>query len=170
MKTQKLLLVAIMFVTSLGFSQSKDIVDVAVSSKDHTTLVAAVKAGELVETLKSDGPFTVFAPTNGAFASLPEGTVDYLLKPENKSKLQMVLTYHVIAGKLTAKDVVAAIEKGGGTAMVETVQGAKLSIMLSDGNVVIKDENGNLSTVAVTDLMASNGVIHVVDSVLLPKW
>ena len=169
MKTQKLLLVAIMFVTSLGFSQSKDIVDVAVGSEDHTTLVAAVKAGDLVKTLKSDGPFTVFAPTNAAFGNLPDGTVDYLLKPENKSKLQMVLTYHVIAGKLTAKDVIAAVENGGGTAMVETVQGAKLSIMLNDGNVVIKDANGNLATVAVADLMASNGVIHVVDSVLLPK-
>ena len=170
MKTQKLLLVAILFVTSLGFSQSKDVVDIAVGSDDHTTLVAAVKAADLVETLKSDGPFTVFAPTNAAFGNLPEGTVDYLLKPENKSKLQMVLTYHVVAGKLTAKDVVAAVENGGGTAMVETVQGAKLSIMLNDGNVVIKDANGNLSTVAVADLEGSNGVIHVVDSVLLPKW
>ncbi|GGE05941.1 fasciclin domain-containing protein [Psychroflexus salis] len=170
MKIQKLLLVAITLVTSLGFSQNKDVVDVAIGSEDHTTLVAAVKAADLVETLKSDGPFTVFAPTNTAFTNLPDGTVDYLLKAENKSKLQMVLTYHVVAGKLTAKDVIAAVEKGGGTAEVKTVQGASLSIMLKDGKVVVKDANGGLSTVTVSDLEASNGVIHIVDSVLLPTW
>lgn len=170
MKIKNLIIVCCLSVASIGFSQKKDIVDIAVGSSDHTTLVAAVKAGELVETLKSEGPFTVFAPTNAAFAALPEGTVDYLLKPENKKKLQMVLTYHVIAGKLMAADVVAAVKKGKGKAVVETVSGGSLTIMLDGANVTITDENGNVSTVAAADLDASNGVIHVVDSVLLPKW
>jgi uncharacterized surface protein with fasciclin (FAS1) repeats len=160
-------------VSLIGFhaaAQTKsDIVDVAAGSKDHTTLVAAVKAAELVETLKSKGPFTVFAPTNDAFAKLPEGTVETLLKPENKSKLAGILTYHVVAGKLDAKAVLAAIKKGKGTVVLTTVAGGKLSASVVKGKVILTDENGGKSTVTVTDLEASNGVIHVIDAVLLPK-
>lgn len=168
MKITNLLFVAVFLFTSLGFSQNKDIVDVAAGSEDHTTLVAAVKAGDLVETLKSEGPFTVFAPTNEAFAALPDGTVDYLLKADNKQKLQTVLTYHVIAGKLDAKAVVNAIKKGGGKAEVKTVGGEVLTFMLEGKMVKVKDVNGNVATVLAADLNASNGVIHVVDTVLLP--
>lgn len=156
-------------VTTLTYAQSDmTIVEKAISSKDHTTLVAAVKAADLVETLSSDGPFTLFAPTNVAFGNLPEGTVETLLKPENKKQLQTVLTYHVIAGKFNAKDVIAAIEKGDGMAELKTVSGGTLTAMLEDGSVKIKDSNGNISTVTVADLNQSNGVIHVVDGVLLP--
>lgn len=168
MKITNLILVAVFLVSSLGFSQSKDVVDIAIGSKDHTTLVAAVKAGDLVETLKSEGPFTVFAPTNAAFEALPKGVVPNLLKPENQGKLQEVLTYHVIAGKLTAKDVVAAINDGGGEAVVRTVGGGALTLMLDGKSVKIKDANGNVATVTAADLDASNGVVHVVDTVLLP--
>ncbi|GGE23715.1 fasciclin domain-containing protein [Psychroflexus planctonicus] len=168
MKITNLLFVAVFLFTSLGFSQNKDIVDIAAGSDDHTTLVAAVKAGDLVQTLKSEGPFTVFAPTNEAFTALPEGTVDYLLKAENKQKLQSVLNYHVIAGKLDAKALVNAIKKGGGKAEVETVDGEVLTFMLDGKKVKVKDVNGNVATVLAADLNASNGVIHVVDTVLLP--
>ncbi len=147
----------------------KNIVEVAAGSADHTTLVAAVKAGGLVETLQGAGPFTVFAPTNAAFEKLPDGTVETLLKPENKEKLVAILTYHVVAGKMVAEDVVAAITKGGGTAELVTVQGGKLTASIKDGKVVLKDAKGGMSTVTVTDLNASNGVIHVVDSVVLPE-
>jgi uncharacterized surface protein with fasciclin (FAS1) repeats len=149
--------------------KKSDIVDVAVGSKEHTTLVAAVKAAALVETLKSKGPFTVFAPTNDAFAKLPAGTVEKLLKPENKTKLAGILTYHVVAGKIDAKAVLAAIEKGKGTAVLTTVAGAKLKASIVDGKVILTDENGGKATVLVTDLDASNGVIHVIDAVVLPK-
>jgi uncharacterized surface protein with fasciclin (FAS1) repeats len=147
----------------------KDIVDVAAGSKVHTTLVAAVKAADLVATLKSKGPFTVFAPTNAAFAKLPAGTVDNLLKPENKAKLASILTYHVVAGKLDAKTVLGAIKKGGGKAVLTTVEGGKLTAEVVKGKVVLTDENGGKATVTATDLKASNGVIHVIDAVLMPK-
>jgi uncharacterized surface protein with fasciclin (FAS1) repeats len=146
-----------------------DIVDFAISSKNHTTLVAAVSAAGLVETLKSDGPFTVFAPTNDAFNKLPEGTVGTLVKPENKALLTKILTYHVLAGKFSAADIVKAIKAGKGTAEFTTVSGGKLSAMLQGSSVVLKDESGNTSTVTVADLNQKNGVIHVIDSVVLPK-
>lgn len=147
----------------------KDIVDVAAGSKAHTTLVAAVKAADLVTTLKSKGPFTVFAPTNDAFAKLPAGTVDDLLKPENKATLAGLLTYHVIAGNLNAIAVLAAIKKSGGKAVLTTVAGGKLSASVVKGKVVLTDEKGGTATVTATDLAATNGVIHVIDAVLLPK-
>ncbi len=155
--------------TTAQQSQAQTIVDAAVGSSAHTTLVAAVKAADLVGTLSSDGPFTVFAPTNDAFKKLPAGTVDYLLKPENKEKLQAVLTYHVVAGNLDAKAVVGAIQKGGGKAVLTTVQGAKLTASIEDGKVVLTDANGGKSTVTATDIKGSNGVIHVIDTVVLPK-
>lgn len=148
---------------------SKNIVENAVNSKDHTTLVAAVKAADLVETLSSEGPFTVFAPTNAAFDALPAGTVDTLLKPENKKALTGVLTYHVIAGKFSAADVIALIKKNNGKAVVTTVAGADLTLTIKDGKVVITDANGGMATVTIADVNQSNGVIHVVDAVLLPK-
>ncbi len=151
------------------FVNAQTIVDVAVGSKDHTTLVAAVKAAGLVETLQSAGPFTVFAPVNEAFAKLPAGTVDFLLKPENKAMLSAVLTYHVVAGNLDAASVVKAIEAGKGTATLTTVLGVKLSASIVDGKVILTDAKGNKSIVVATDLKASNGVIHVIDSVLLPQ-
>ena len=148
---------------------TKDIVDNAVNSKDHTTLVAAVKAAGLVDTLKSPGPFTVFAPTNEAFAVLPAGTVDTLLKPENKAKLTSVLTYHVVAGKMDAAALVAAVKAGGGKATLKTVEGDPLTVMVSGGKVMVMDESGGTATVTIADVYQSNGVIHVVDKVLLPK-
>jgi len=147
----------------------KNIVENAVNSKDHTTLVAAVKAADLVETLSSEGPFTVFAPTNAAFDALPAGTVDTLLKPENKKALTGVLTYHVIAGKFSAADVISLIKKNNGKAVVTTVAGADLTLTIKDGKVVITDANGGMATVTIADVNQSNGVIHVVDAVLLPK-
>lgn len=147
----------------------KDIVEIAIGSEAHTTLVAAVKAAGLVETLQSAGPFTVFAPTNTAFEKLPEGTVGTLLKPENKGKLTSILTYHVVAGNLDANAVVKAIQDGKGSVTLTTVQGGTLTAMLKDGKVMLKDENGNYSTVTATDLKGSNGVIHVIDTVIMPK-
>lgn len=147
---------------------TKNIVENAMNSKDHTTLVAAVKAAGLVETLQGEGPFTVFAPTNAAFEALPEGTVEGLLKPENKAKLASVLTYHVVPGKLDSKAVVKAIKDGGGEATLNTVQGGKITAMMDGSNVIISDESGNKSTVTIADVNQSNGVIHVVDTVLLP--
>ncbi|MEO5684397.1 MAG: fasciclin domain-containing protein [Chitinophagaceae bacterium] len=164
------LFIAASVLTFNVFAQAKkDIVDVAAGSPAHTTLVAAVKAADLVETLKGAGPFTVFAPVNDAFGKLPSGTVETLLKPENKAKLAAVLTYHVVAGKLDAKAVLAAIKKGNGKAGLTTVAGGKLTAALESGKVVLTDENGSKSTVTATDLMASNGIIHVIDTVLLPK-
>lgn len=146
-----------------------DIVDAAIASKVHTTLVAAVKAAGLVETLKSDGPFTVFAPTDAAFSALPTGTVDTLLKPENKSALGGVLTYHVVAGKFDSAAILAKIKAGKGKAMLTTVQGESLTATLVDGKVIVTDAKGGKSTVSTADLRQSNGIIHVVDKVLLPK-
>jgi uncharacterized surface protein with fasciclin (FAS1) repeats len=156
-------------VNAQSWKAKKDVVDIAIGSEDHTTLVAAVKAADLVTTLKGEGPFTIFAPTNTAFEGLPAGTVETLLKPENKAKLQAVLTYHVIAGRLEAKDVLAAIEAGKGSVTVTTVQGGELTAYVKDGKVYLKDENGNESQVTATDLKGTNGVIHVINSVVLPK-
>ncbi|MBN9434499.1 MAG: fasciclin domain-containing protein [Bosea sp.] len=148
---------------------SKNIVENAVNSKDHTTLVAAVKAAGLVDTLSGAGPFTVFAPTNEAFAKLPAGTVDTLLMPANKDQLVAVLTYHVIPGKLSAADVVAAIQKGGGKAEVKTVNGAVLTFTQEGNDVIVTDTSGNKAKVTIADVNQSNGVIHVIDAVLVPK-
>jgi uncharacterized surface protein with fasciclin (FAS1) repeats len=148
---------------------NKDIIDNAVNSADHTTLVAAVKAAGLVETLKGPGPFTVFAPTNEAFAKLPAGTVDTLLKPENKAMLTKVLTYHVVAGRLSAADIKKMIKDGHGAAEIKTVSGGTLTAMLKGNMIVLKDEKGGMSTVTQGNVFQSNGVIHVVDSVLLPN-
>jgi len=157
------------FTMNVSAQKNGDIVDVAASSNDHTTLVAAVKAAGLVETLKGKGPFTVFAPTNGAFDKLPAGAVENLLKPENKSKLSAVLTYHVVSGNLDAKAVMAAIKKGNGTATLTTVGGGQLTAAVEGGKVMLTDENGGKSVVTATDLKSSNGVIHVIDTVVMPK-
>ncbi len=148
---------------------SKNIVENAVNSKDHTTLVAAVKAAGLVDTLSGPGPFTVFAPTNEAFNKLPKGTVDTLVKPENKATLTKILTYHVVAGKMTAADIDKAIKAGGGKAELKTVEGENLTAEMSGGKLVLVDAKGGKSTVTIGDVMQSNGVIHVVDTVLMPK-
>lgn len=147
---------------------NKNIVENASKSKDHTTLVAAVKAAGLVQTLEGKGPFTVFAPTNEAFQKLPAGTVDTLLKPENKKQLTGVLTYHVVAGKVTAAKLVQEIKAGGGSASLKTVDGEKLTAKLDGNSVVLTDSKGGTANVTTADVMQSNGVIHVVDSVLLP--
>jgi uncharacterized surface protein with fasciclin (FAS1) repeats len=148
---------------------TKSIVENAVNSTDHTTLVAAVKAAGLVETLAGTGPFTVFAPTNEAFNKLPKGTVETLVKPENKAMLTSILTYHVVAGKLDAKELANRIKEGSGKAELTTVQGGKLWLMMKGNNIQIKDEKGGISTVTIKDVYQSNGVIHVVDAVVLPK-
>lgn len=148
---------------------SKNIVQNAVNSKDHTTLVAAVKAAGLVPTLEGPGPFTVFAPTNAAFSKLPAGTVDTLLKPENKARLTGVLTYHVVAGRMTAANLMKAVKDGGGQAMLKTVEGEQLTVRQpSAGKLTVTDAKGGTSTVTIADVLQSNGVIHVVDTVLLP--
>ncbi|MBB4723774.1 fasciclin domain-containing protein [Xanthomonas euvesicatoria] len=147
---------------------TKDIVDNAVNSKDHTTLVAAVKAAGLVGTLKGPGPFTVFAPTNAAFSALPAGTVDSLLKPESKPTLTKVLTYHVVPGKVDAASLTAKIKAGGGSATLTTVQGEPLTAKLNGKKVTITDVKGNTANVTIADVIQSNGVIHVVDKVLMP--
>ncbi|MEJ6021747.1 fasciclin domain-containing protein [Ramlibacter sp. PS4R-6] len=147
---------------------SKDIVDNAVNSKDHTTLVAAVKAAGLVDTLKGPGPYTVFAPTNGAFSQLPAGTVDTLLKPENKPMLVKVLTYHVVPGRIDAAALAQQIRAGGGRAMLKTASGGTLTATLRGSDVVIEDAKGHGAVVTTSDVYQSNGVIHVVDHVLLP--
>ena len=148
---------------------TKNIVENAVNSKDHTTLVAAVKAAGLVETLSSKGPFTVFAPTNEAFDKLPAGTVATLVKPENKATLTKILTYHVVAGKLGSKEIAAAIKAGGGKAMLTTVQGEKLWAWMEGKSLMLKDEKGGMAKVTIADVFQSNGVIHVIDTVLMPK-
>ena len=147
---------------------SKNIVQNAVNSKDHTTLVAAVKAAGLVETLKGPGPFTVFAPTNAAFAALPAGTVDTLLKPENKGTLTAVLTYHVVPGNLDAKALAAKVKAGKGSASLTTVQGETLTVRAAGGGVTVTDSKGNVAKVTIADVRQKNGVIHVVDKVLMP--
>lgn len=191
MKTEKLskivLGLSLFFVTSLGFAQnkmmkedtkmvggaamypSKNIVENAVNSKDHTTLVAAVKAAGLVEVLQSEGPFTVFAPTNAAFEKLPDGTVSTLLKPENKEQLQTILKYHIVSGNWKAKAIAKLIEDGDGKAIVKTLSGSTLTIWSKGGDVYVTDENGNSGKVTIADVNQSNGVIHVIDNVLLPK-
>ncbi len=148
---------------------SKDIVSNAVNSKDHTTLVAAVKAAGLVETLQSAGPFTVFAPTNAAFDLLPAGTVATLLKPENKAALTGVLTYHVVSGKYNALDLLKLIKAGNGKAVIKTVAGGNLTVSMKGKNIAIMDEKGGMAYVTIKDVNQSNGVIHVIDHVLLPK-
>jgi uncharacterized surface protein with fasciclin (FAS1) repeats len=148
---------------------TKNIIQNAVNSADHTTLVAAVKAAGLVDTLSGTGPFTVFAPTNAAFGKLPAGTVDSLLKPDMKPMLTKVLTYHVVAGKWSAEDLMKKIAAGGGTAELTTVAGGKLWASIKDGKVVLKDEKGGWSTVTQADVFQSNGVIHVVDAVVMPS-
>lgn len=148
---------------------SKNIVENAVNSKDHTTLVAAVKAADLVDVLMSDGPFTVFAPTNEGFAKLPKGTVETLLKPENKEMLQTILKYHVATGKWSSKDIMAAIKKGKGKFAFKTVSGGTLTAWMKGKNIYITDENGNSSKVTIADVNQKNGVIHVVDTVVLPR-
>jgi uncharacterized surface protein with fasciclin (FAS1) repeats len=187
MKTIKLLGLFILsaFVSSAAFAQpkmdgtkmvggaamypSKNIIENAINSKDHTTLVAAVKAAGLVETLSGAGPFTVFAPTNEAFDMLPKGTVDNLLKPENKSMLTGILTYHVVSGKLGSAELMKMIKDGNGTAELTTVAGGKLWVMNKGGKLWIKDEKGATAEIAIKDVNQSNGVIHVINKVLLPK-
>ncbi|WDF58145.1 fasciclin domain-containing protein [Flavobacterium sp. KACC 22758] len=183
MKTRKFLALAVL---TLGFGftmnaqktvmvggaamyPNKNIIENAVNSKDHTTLVAAVKAAGLVETLQGKGPFTVFAPTNEAFGKLPAGTVDNLLKPENMKMLQTILTYHVAAGKMNSSDIAKAIKAGKGKAVLKTVSGGTLTAWMEGKDLYISDENGNKSKVTIADVNQSNGVIHVVDAVLLPK-
>ncbi|HEY3635756.1 MAG TPA: fasciclin domain-containing protein [Caldimonas sp.] len=148
---------------------SKDIIDNAVNSKDHTTLVAAVKAAGLVQTLKGPGPFTVFAPTNEAFAALPAGTIDTLLKPENKAALTKVLTYHVVAGKMDSSALMKAIDAGNGKATLTEVSGGTLTATRSGSMIMLTDESGGMAHVTIPDVVQSNGVIHVIDKVLLPK-
>lgn len=149
--------------------KDKNIVENAMNSKDHTTLVAAVKAAGLVETLSGKGPFTVFAPTNMAFDKLPAGTVDMLLKPENMAMLQKVLKYHVVAGKMDSKAIMKAIKKGNGKAMLTTVAGGMLTATMNGNMLMLTDEKGGMSTVTIADVKQSNGVIHVVDTVLMPN-
>lgn len=185
MKTQKFLSAAFlafaMVVTGASFAQktvmvggapmypSKNIIENAVNSKDHTTLVAAVKAAGLVETLQGAGPFTVFAPTNMAFDKLPKGTVATLLKPENKKMLTDILTYHVVSGKMNAKDIDKAIKAGNGKATLKTVSGGTLTAWMKGKDLYLTDEKGGSSKVTIADVNQSNGVIHVVDTVLMPK-
>ena len=170
MKIKNLLLATFAIVAStITVNAQKTLVDVAVGSKDHTTLVAAVKAADLVATLQSAGPFTVFAPVNAAFGKLPAGTVDYLLKPENKATLAKVLTYHVVAGSFNAAAVVKASTDGGGSFTIKTVSGGNLVASIKGGKVILTDEKGGVATVVATDLAASNGLIHVLDAVVLPK-
>ena len=148
---------------------NKNIVENAVNSKDHTTLVAAVKAAGLVDTLESPCPFTVFAPTNEAFSALPAGTVDNLLKPENKDQLKKVLTYHVVSGTMNSKAIMKAIKDGGGKATLTTVEGGTLTATMKGGKIMLTDEKGGMATVTIKDVYQSNGVIHVINAVLLPN-
>ena len=181
MKIQKILGLAAIMVTSLTIAQksvqvggaamlpTKNIVENAVNSKDHTTLVAAVKAADLVATLSSAGPFTVFAPTNAAFEKLPAGTLETLVKPENKSTLTGILTYHVVAGKVDSKAIAKAIKAGKGMAVLTTVQGGKLTASMKGKALILTDEKGGTATVTIADVYQSNGVIHVIDSVIMHK-
>lgn len=168
MKMIKILFVsAALFAAS--FVQAQNIVGVAASNENFTTLVTAVKAADLVETLSSEGPFTVFAPVNDAFAALPEGTVAGLLKPESKSALTGILTYHVVSGKFEAAAVIDAIKANNGAFEVTTVQGGKIVLSLDSGKVKLTDENGNMGTVVIADVAATNGVVHAIDTVVMPK-
>lgn len=168
MKKLSVILFAVVL-TFNAFSQGKDVVDIAMGSPDHTTLVAAVKAADLVETLKGEGPFTVFAPTNSAFDKLPAGTVEELLKPENKAQLAKILTYHVVSGNLDAAAVLEAIKSGEGKAVLTTVSGGKLTGSIENGKVKLTDETGNSAFVSAADLKGTNGIVHVIDGVVLPK-
>jgi uncharacterized surface protein with fasciclin (FAS1) repeats len=165
---KKITAIASFVAISMTATSQTTIVDVAVSSKDHSTLVAAVKAAGLVETLNSAGPFTVFAPVNAAFDKLSAGTVETLLKPENKGLLTSILTYHVVAGNIDAAAVVAAIKAGNGKASLQTVSGRKLVASIENGKVILTDEKGGKATVTATDLKGSNGVIHVIDTIVMP--
>jgi len=162
-------------ILAVSFSQNalaqkeKSIVDIAVGNEDFSTLVAALKAADLVGALQGDGPFTVFAPTNAAFAKIDSATLNSLLEPKNKSTLSGILTYHVVSGKLAASDVVGALKKGNGKTAVKTLNGAELMVEQKDGKIFLKDQNGNYSQIVSTDIMASNGVIHVIESVVMPK-
>ena len=149
-------------------NNSKNIVDIAVSVDDFSTLVTALKAADLVGALQGDGPFTVFAPVNSGFAKIDANALNSLLQPENKEKLSAVLTYHVVAGKLAAADVAKALKQGNGTATLTTLNGATLTAVSKDGGIYLKDQNGNYSKIAKTDVMASNGVIHVIEDVVMP--
>ncbi len=169
---KKLILLLSIFLT-IGSIQSvnaqKTIVDVAVGNKNFSTLVSALKAAELVSALQGEGPFTVFAPTNAAFEKIDSKALKSLLEPKNKKMLTGVLTYHVIPGKLTAKDVVSALKKGKGRTVVKTLNGQQLTVMSKDGKIFLKDANGKASEITATDVMASNGVIHVIDTVVMPQ-
>ena len=155
--------------TNISTAQNKDIVDIAVSVDDFSTLVTALKKADLVGALKGDGPFTVFAPTNAAFGKIDSKTLGSLLEPQNKDALTGILTYHVISGKIAASDVVAALKKGKGKVELKTLNGATVKVMSKDGNIYLKDQNGNLSQIVKTDVMGTNGVIHIIDSVVMPK-
>jgi uncharacterized surface protein with fasciclin (FAS1) repeats len=181
LKTFSLLLAGLFF-AGFGFGQmktvevggapmypSKNIIENAMNSNDHTTLVAAVKAAGLVETLEGKGPFTVFAPTNEAFAMLPSGAVDNLLKPENKTALTKILTYHVVAGRIDSKELAKWIKKGNGMAELPTVSGGKLWAMMDGNDIVLKDEKGGMAKVTIKDVYQKNGVIHVIDHVVMPN-
>ena len=173
MKTRNFLKVTFLslslFFTSTIVAQDKNIVETAIATEDFSTLVAALSAADLVDTLSSEGPFTVFAPTNAAFDKLPSGTLESLLKPESKKTLQTILTYHVVAGDIKAKDLIGLIKENNGKAMVETVSGNMLTAQLKDDSAYLVDENGNWSKITATDLNQTNGVIHIIDSVVLPK-
>lgn len=152
-----------------SWTHEKDIIDIAAGNDDFSTLVTAIKTADLVNTLKSDGPFTVFAPVNAAFAKLPEGTVKSLLQPESRGALTKILTYHVVAGEFKATDVINAVNASDGEFSIETVSGGILKVTVENGTVLLTDENGNVAAVTATDVDASNGVIHIIDSVVLPK-
>lgn len=166
-------IVFILSVVMLGLSNpvsaQKDIVDIAVSVDDFSTLVTALQKAELVGALKSDGPFTVFAPTNAAFGKIDSKTLGSLLQPENKSALAGILTYHVVSGNLEASDVAAALKKGNGKVTIETLNGATITVMSKNGGIYLKDQNGNYSKIVKTDVVGSNGVIHVIDTVVMPN-
>ena len=167
------LVLSLTLILCVGFSKNssaqKTIVDVAVGNEDFTTLVTALKAADLVSALQAEGPFTVFAPTNDAFAKVDAETLAFLLEENNKKALAGILTYHVVSGKLTAADVVAALKEGNGTVELETLNGQVITVMQKDDKIWLKDTNGNVSEITATDVMGSNGVIHVIDTVVMPK-
>ncbi|MGO4912139.1 fasciclin domain-containing protein [Leeuwenhoekiella sp. W20_SRS_FM14] len=170
MKKLVFILTAVFTLTASQFvSAQKTIVDVAVDNEDFSTLVTALKAADLVSALQGDGPFTVFAPNNAAFGKVDSETLGMLLKPENKDALAGILTYHVISGKLAAADVVAALKEGNGSVTLETLNGQSITVMQKDGKIWIKDQKGNYSEIIATDVMGSNGVIHVIDTVVMPE-
>lgn len=168
MKFKKILLIALISLATITTYAQSDVVDIAVTSEDHTTLVAALKAANLVTTLKGEGPFTIFAPTNEAFDKLPAGTLESLLKPESKGTLSTILTNHVISGSFMASDVLAQIKADGGEFTIKTISGGVLIASIKDGSVVLTDAAGNTAKITATDLKGSNGIIHVIDGVLMP--